>query len=49
MPAGVAFNGSNWDDKWNQSADLAIDHTKTTAQITAWDNGNGKCPVSWIA
>ena len=49
MPAGVAFNGSNWDDKWNQSADLAIDHSKTTAQITGWDNGAGKCPVSWIS
>ena len=49
MPNGTAFNGSNWDDKWNQSEDLLIDHSKTTAQITGWGPEGGKSPVSWVA
>ena len=48
MPNGVTFTGSNWDDKWNQSEDLVIDHTKTTAQITGWTDGvKGNSNVVW--
>lgn len=50
MPAGTEFNGSNWSDKWNQSDNLAIDHTKTTAQIQSWDGGaTGLSTVAWTA
>ena len=43
------FDPQQWNGVWNQSADIAIDSSKNTAQITGWDNGAGKCPVSWIA
>lgn len=46
MPAGADFS---WDTKWNQSEDLTIDHTKTTASITGWGPNGGKSPVSWTA
>ena len=51
MASTTTFDPQNWDTSllWNQSADLTIDSTKTTCQITGWNNGAGKSPVSWIA
>ena len=47
MPNGIAFTGSNWDDKWNQTQDLDIDHTKSAAQISNWDGSNTNPNVTW--
>ena len=39
-----------WSNKWDQSEDLHIDSSKTTAKITCWDNnGSGKSGVTWVA
>ena len=48
MPDNIAFNGSNWSDKWNQTTNLAIDHTKSVAEIRSWDGGqDGLSTVGW--
>ena len=44
------FDGSanSWNDVWNQTDDLIIDHTKTTAQITSWSDGtSGHSTAVW--
>ena len=50
MPNGVAFTGSNWDAKDNQSENLHIDGSKSTARINGWTDGEGgNSSVSWIS
>ena len=37
----------SWDAKWNQTADITIEKSKSTVTITGWDDGNGKLAYTY--
>lgn len=38
---------NNWDNKWNQTADLFPEPGSDTYTITGWDDGNGNSAGTW--